>query len=333
MKIPEITIIIPIYNVEKHIERCLKSVLDQNFESIEYILIDDCGNDNSIAKAKILISNHPNKNKVIFLKHPENMGVAESRNTGILNSKGKYILHCDSDDYLEPEIVAKMYKMAIECNADIIITDYYDELPSKSIYRKQNIGKSSQVSSHCFINQLLTYKLAPAVWNKLIRSSLYKKNNVFHPNGIVEDVCSIVMLAYFAKGIYKLNLPSVHYVQHPQSASSNPQKAFELLSAYKILADFFIIQDAFSIFKNNLSIFQLKQEYSFLSRTLQNLDFQNKHILCRSLNFKHLLNGNLTFKQKLILYLYIIKPNISNRVLRDWNAIAKHLSKIRTLYF
>lgn len=116
---PKISIIIPIYNVEKYIEECLQSVLMQDYDNLEIILIDDDSKDQSIniCKNVLIASNH----KIKFIKHTKNCGLSVARNTGINSANGDYLIFIDSDDYLIGErAISKLLAKAIKTNADVV---------------------------------------------------------------------------------------------------------------------------------------------------------------------------------------------------------------------
>lgn len=327
----KVSIIIPVYNVQQYIAKCLLSVLNQSFESIEYILVDDCGSDQSIEIANSIIDGHPKRNQVKILHHSQNMGISCARNTGINNSVGEYILNLDSDDYLEPGIILKMYDFAIANDVDILVTDYFDEkLDGIKKYNKQEFKIKEKNNSEEFIKLLLSYKIAPAIWNKFIRASLYKQNKITHPAGIpiIEDVCTLVQLAHYANKIMKLDFPSVHYIQHITSASFNPRLASFLLSAPIMLEDFFRNENVYEIYDKYLDIFRLKTEYAYLIRTLWQYKIQLNYNLNKKTNFKIFFSSDFSFKQKLILFVYCKNAKLSNIILKIWTYLALFYHKI-----
>ena len=131
-----VSLIIPIYNTEQFIERCLRSVFEQTFENVEYILINDCTPDKSIEVSERVIKQYPDR-KVSIVNNQKNIGLAGVRNIGIKMAKGEYIIFIDSDDYVEPAMLEEMYHKAKVSSADIVIADYYVNYPQKQIYKKQ----------------------------------------------------------------------------------------------------------------------------------------------------------------------------------------------------
>ena len=103
---PLVSIGMPIYNVGSFIERSLLSVLDQTYDNIEILAVDDCGSDNSMDIVKHLQIEHPRGSAIRIIRHSENKGLGEARNTAIDHASGKYLYFIDSDDYIEPETIS-----------------------------------------------------------------------------------------------------------------------------------------------------------------------------------------------------------------------------------
>ena len=102
---PKVSVIIPVYNVEKYIERCARSLLEQSLKDIEYIFVDDCSPDNSITMLENILKEYPERQPLVkILFHEPNRGLAYTRQEGVDAAKGEYIIHCDSDDWVEPEM-------------------------------------------------------------------------------------------------------------------------------------------------------------------------------------------------------------------------------------
>ena len=132
---PLISVVIPVYNAEKFIEKCVRSLFEQTFDQVEYIFVDDCSTDNSIAILQSLIDKCQNRaDNVIIINNKVNQGVAVARNIGLSNAKGKYIIFCDSDDWIDPQMLQKMYSIALGTDADVVMCDFYMALSSGNKY-------------------------------------------------------------------------------------------------------------------------------------------------------------------------------------------------------
>ena len=154
---PKVSVIIPVYNVEDYIDRCLKSVIEQTLEDIEIIIVNDGSTDDSKKIIEKYINQYPNK--IIYLEK-ENGGLSSARNFAIPYAKGEYIAFLDSDDYIEPEMYEQMYNKAIKENADLVECDFIWEYPNK---KKSDIGME-------YTNKKEAIEKARVVaWNKLYR--------------------------------------------------------------------------------------------------------------------------------------------------------------------
>ena len=131
----KVSVIVPVYNVENYIEKCLDSLLNQTLDDIEIIVVNDGSTDNSanIIKEKYV-------NKIVYLEK-ENGGLSDARNFGLPHAKGKYIAFLDSDDYIEPTMYEKMYSVAEKEEADMVECDFYWEYPNKV---KEDVRKNIQ---------------------------------------------------------------------------------------------------------------------------------------------------------------------------------------------
>ena len=249
----KISVIIPVYNTEKYLKRCLESIISQDFIDIEVIVVNDCSIDNSLNIIKVLMNRD---NRIKLINKQKNEGLSAARNSGIKIAKGEYILHIDSDDWIEKNYFLEVYEYAKNHNADIVITDFYKDFDNgKLIYVKdqeENIGKEEMLKNIFLMNSY------PSVWNKLIRRELYIKNKIFHPLGVSigEDLYVTPKLIYFSKNILKYNKAFLHYIQNPNSMV---RARFQNLNKVKDI--YFVVKDLekFFISKNiNLPINELK---------------------------------------------------------------------------
>lgn len=209
-----ISIICPIYNVENFIERNATSLLKQTFADIEYIFVNDATPDKSITILNSIIEKYPARN-VRIINHPVNKGLPAARNTGLSHATGKYIFHCDSDDFLETNAMEALYSAAIEKNADIVWSDYFLSFKNSEKYMKQ----PDHFSAIDAIADMTAGKMKYNVWNKLIKRELYNDNNISFPEGysMGEDM-TIMMLFLHAKNIAYVNQALYHYIQWNTSA-------------------------------------------------------------------------------------------------------------------
>lgn len=181
----EVTIIFPIYNVEKYIKESLLSALNQSFKSIEYILVDDCGSDESMKVAQDIVKSHPRYDDVKFIHHKKNMGLSEARNTGIVNASGRYIFFLDSDDDITEKCIDLHYQKIISTDADFTVA--HTKLEGVKSVHVNNI-RFEMMKGIDVLGSFLKRKWLVSAWNKLYRSKFILDNNIrFVPNRLHED--------------------------------------------------------------------------------------------------------------------------------------------------
>ena len=129
----KVSILVPIYGVERFIERCAISLFEQTYHNIEYIFVNDCTKDKSISVLENIIERFPQRKPFVkIINHKHNKGLAGARNTAVESATGDFIMHVDSDDYVDKEIVAKAVLKQQENNADIVVIDFKKAYPSFS---------------------------------------------------------------------------------------------------------------------------------------------------------------------------------------------------------
>lgn len=212
-KMMKISLLVPIYGVERYIEKCARSLFDQTAKNIEYIFVDDCSPDSSVELLYRVLNEYPHRrNQVSVIRHSKNMGLAASRNTALNHATGEYVLHVDSDDYLAKNAVEVLSLKAEQDNADIVVFDFVQVFASKSVCIVDLIP-SDKVT---YIHQLFCRKTSVTVCGKMIRRSLYVTSGVRAISGLNfgEDYVTIPRLVYYANKIVKLDLPLYYYVRY-----------------------------------------------------------------------------------------------------------------------
>ena len=134
----KVSVIIPIYNVSRFIERCACSLMQQTLNEVEYIFVNDATPDNSMELLRGVIARYPARAaQVKIVEHEHNKGLPAARNTGLAAATGEYIFHCDSDDFVEPEMLEHLYNAAKEKDADIVWCDWFLTFARNERYMKQ----------------------------------------------------------------------------------------------------------------------------------------------------------------------------------------------------
>lgn len=182
-----VSIIIPVYKVEKHIRKCLQSVLKQDYPNIEVIVVDDCSPDSSIEIAKEIINAYDTTSRIVT--HEQNRGLSAARNSGIDASTGDAIYFIDSDDELYDKSVISHLVQKMQCTgADIVAGNYqwvYNDngriVSTRYIQEKIFTGKNEIINSFCNGDIPIT------AWNKLIKKEFITRNSLFFKEGILHE--------------------------------------------------------------------------------------------------------------------------------------------------
>lgn len=239
---PKVSVIVPIYNVEKYLEKCINSLLSQTLEDIQIILVNDGSKDNSGNIAKEYEKN--NKNRIIYVEK-ENGGLSDARNYGLKYATGDFIAFLDSDDYIEKNAYEEMYNKAIEENADYVECDFIWEFPNKIRVDKQYPYKNKK--------EMLSFVRVVA-WNKLIKRQLIIDNNLEFPKGLrYEDVEFTYKLIPFINKFAYVDKPFIHYVQREGSiANVQNERTAEIFTVLDNVIEFYKKNNIYEKYRDEL---------------------------------------------------------------------------------
>lgn len=220
---PKVSVIIPVYGVEKYIERCARSLFEQTLDDIEYIFVDDCSPDKSIAILEKIIKEYQPRLKkehknVRIERLSKNCGLPNVRRYGINLATGDYIAHCDSDDWVDVHMYEEMYNKAIEEDADVVVCDFCSTDCENEQYSKGLISKEREN----VIVDVLLWRIAGCLWNKLVRRKEYTDHDLNYPtHNMGEDAALIVQILWNAKRISYLPKPLYYYYTNPTSITKD----------------------------------------------------------------------------------------------------------------
>ena len=220
IKTPKVSMLIPIYGVEKFIERCAVSLFEQTYQNIEYIFVNDCTKDNSVVILKNVVERYPQrKPQVRIIEHETNKGLAGARNTAVAAATGEFVMHVDSDDYVDKDIVKKAILSQKKVDADIVIVDFKKAYPTFDIEVRHPVF--SNTTLYCI--SVLERNIPNTIWGKLIRRRLYVDNSVccLEGNNQGEDYQVLPKLYYYAKNIANLSQCLYYYDCQNEGAYSN----------------------------------------------------------------------------------------------------------------
>ena len=195
----KVSIIVPVYNVSNYIVTCLDSIVAQTYHNIECILVNDCGQDDSIEKASNYINHYSGLISFKIIHHPNNKGLSGARNTGINVANGDYLYFLDSDDAITPNCIETLVLLA-------------EKYPTADFIQGNNIFNDNKPSPHSFSNiipeycenkeeleKIMLQKVITSAWNRLIKRSFIIQHKLFFPEGIVhEDMYWVFFLAKYS---------------------------------------------------------------------------------------------------------------------------------------
>lgn len=204
---PAISVIVPIYNAEKTLRKCVDSLLAQTFEDFEILLIDDGSPDQCGA----ICDEYAQQDTRVRVIHQENQGVSAARQNGIDHASGEYTIHADPDDWVEPEMLEELYKKAKEDNSDMVICDFYINTYKGQTYLKQ---QPSSLDRKIVLKELFTH-LHGSCCNKLIKLESFKRSGARFPDGIsfCEDLYVNAAMLLSEIRVSYLNKAFYHYVK------------------------------------------------------------------------------------------------------------------------
>ncbi len=303
----KVSIIVPIYGVEHFIERCARSLFEQTFDDIEYIFVNDCTKDKSMQVLESVINDYPDRDIKIINKNT-NEGLPQARKTGVLAAHGDFIMHIDSDDWVEHNIVERLYSKAIEESADMVYCDWVEEYEDYSLPFHQE-----PMSIEDYYRSVLSFKSYSYTWNRLTRRELY--NDIEFPKlYMLEDFVITSQLVSKTNKICLVQEPLNHYskINSGQSMAKDKrkqhmiQKVSNLYSVWNRLNSSFQ-KKAFQYECNNMVLYMLsiclwdKIVFSVNHSQLQSLINEIKHIQFSTVY-------NFTIAQQVIIKFYFSTP-------------------------
>ncbi len=284
-----VSVIIPIYNVEQYLKKCLDSVVNQTYKNLEIILIDDGSTDSSYDICK----QYQNNDSRIRLFHINNSGQSNARNLGIKESTGDYLYFADSDDYLHEDLISFCMEKIEQNRLDTIMFNYthvfsngkeYEERPFSEI----SIDLTNQKSRMYFItNIFLPYKCGFEVWNRLYSAKVIKNNNLSFPiykPVLGEDVCfNLKYLMYSRKAL--VTNKRLYYYRHREGSTISKVKDKNILERYVQISS-----DVFDLISKNEEKSYIARHYYLIHILLLYHELMNESLKSQRIIIKHLSN-------------------------------------------
>lgn len=262
----KVSVIVPVYNAESTISKCLDSLVSQTLSGWELILVDDGSTDKSWKICNVYgekcaeLSKGKGEIRVI---HRENGGVSAARQTGLDAAKGEYVIHADPDDWVEPTMLKELYELAKSEDADMVICDFVSEINRQLYYKKQ----APTSLHHEYVLNDMFGKIHGSCWNKLVRRECILQCSANFPVGInyCEDVCFNVQLLKQDIKIAYLPNAYYHYVQSTASITNNyTRNTFENHKRFVDYLTTLLPSDSAPVYKSKLLVKKLAFRNSLL---------------------------------------------------------------------
>lgn len=332
---PLVSILIPVYNVEKYIERCARSVFEQTYENLEYIFVDDCTPDNSIAILNSVLKEYSQRaSHVRIIKHEQNEGIAVGRNTAISNATGDFVFFVDSDDYIEKGTITTLVNLQRQTNADIVTGRMYIDEDEIDPHYIEPLYKNRDEMLLTILNNIWHHEIT----NRLMRRSLFIDNEIkaIPYVNVCEDWQLIAKVVFYANTCVTADSFTYHYVSNPSSlihsntAWINKKTIFiHSYSSLQCLTEFFegslyeemvwplMIRSLsnmidLSIRHHDKEFFQWCRTHMFLIPSKYYMSISKKKLTCVKLGFR-VMNYSLSFYQIINKY-----SNKNNRIMKLW---------------
>ncbi|WP_232511589.1 glycosyltransferase family 2 protein [Parageobacillus thermoglucosidasius] len=300
----KVSVIIPAYNVESYIERCLTSIVNQSLEEVEIIIINDGSTDNTLNVINKFCS-FDNRIKIINSK---NSGVSAARNYGLSQSTGKYIFQIDADDWIETNALKEMYEAAEESNADIVIANAYVDYDNGKMVPLID-GK---LTCDDPLKDFLIGNIIPCVWTKLYRRSLFISNNIGYCEKvrIGEDLLANFFLILHAKKIMKIEKFFLHYIQRQGSAmNSYRESMYDIYIVLNKIEEFLKKNNLYEKYKNEFLYLKYMHTYYYRVVMFSNLSSIHKDFYNNWKKEKDCYLGNNYISE------FLMREKYRNRVL------------------
>ena len=310
-----VSIIVPVYNVEKYIKKCIDSIINQTYQNLEIILVDDGSPD----KCGEICEEYSKKDNRIKVIHKENGGLSDARNAGLEKATGEYIAFIDSDDYIDKNYISTLYNMCITNKAEIAqcsfkrVTD--NQIANEKDVENKIVNMSGiEAIKNIFKENYIEYTVA---WNKLYKKSLF--DNIKYPKGkLHEDEATTYKLFYEAK-IVSVTNEKLYYYYIRQNSITNTKFSLRRLDYIEELEEqlkFFndrneedIYLEVYYRYARSLLLFYFK------CKTIENSEqIQNELYSKFKESVKYLKKQKVSIKRKIILQFGLVFPNLYKKI-------------------
>lgn len=321
---PKISIIVPIYNVEKYLKECLDSLINQTLCDIEIICVNDGSTDNSVQ----ILQEYRFKDKRIKVINKENSGYGASMNRGLEIAKGEYIGIVESDDFANKNMFENLYNIAIENNADIVKSDFYNYLTAKKQARKagkipRNLcGKVFSIKDDAMI-----LKIIPSIWSAIYRREFLKENEINFletPGASYQDTSFAFKALSTAKRIFFTTKSYLYYrIDNDNSSVKHKQKIYCICDEYREITRYL---NKYPEIKSIANFVKLSTQFNAYKWNAMRMDeeFRNDFINEFQKEFKEYSNNNEITRD----FYKKVKQKELDMLLNDKKAFKKYIDDL-----
>lgn len=298
---PYISVIVPVYNVEKYLRKCLDSLVNQTLKNIEIIIVNDGTKDNS----QEIINEFKEKYKNIKSYIKENSGLSSARNYGLEYANGDYIAFVDSDDYIELDMYEKMYKKAISNNFDLVVCDLKYIYPKKEKLAYSNISEDI-IGKDNLKKEMI--KIYPAAWNKLYKKDLFNKKIRFKEKVWFEDVEFIYRLFPYINNIGVIREPLYNYLQRDGAITSVfDKRLYDYIENFNGIIKFYKKNKLYDKYKDELEYSYVRYLYATFVKRAANFSDKKEFIKARDEAIKNVKTNFPNYKRNKYLRNFKLK--------------------------
>ena len=321
--LPKVSVVIPVYNVKEHIEKCARSLFEQTLDSIEYIFVDDASPDNSIEILQMILKEYPNRaRQTHIISLTTNRGLPSARKEGLQKATGEYVIHCDSDDWIDKDLYLKMYDEAKANNADMVLCDIKHEYKNKCI--EEIIGPIN-TSGKWIMQNLHRFPFKMYTINKLVKREIYYKYSIFPWEGINiwEDMGLSTRLLYNCETISQVRHTFYHYNRGNDTALTHNltyDKVNEIISIIQKVDDYYREKSDYKDFETSISWLKFNARANLINGSFKQYQIYRKTFpgsqkVIKYANLKG-LDWKLVFRYKLAYYnlafLFVLMEKLIN---------------------
>lgn len=309
----KVSIIVPVYNVEKYLDKCLKSLVNQTLKDIEIIVVNDGTKDNSQKIIDKYVKKYP---KLVKSYIKENGGLSSARNYGLKYAKGKYIAFVDSDDYVETNMYQKLYDKAVEKDFDMVVCNLKYIYETKEVNAYSNINKDILTKEEIKKSMINIY---PSAWNKLFNKRLFKNKVLFKEKVWFEDVEFLYRLYPYINSIGTVEDYLYNYVQRKGAITSTfDERLFHYIDNFNGIVKFYKEKKFFYEYEKELEYCYVRYLYATFIKQASN--FKDKKMYKKAVeeaiknvkeNFPNYRKNKYFYKSLKGIYLLLFNKFIS----------------------